>query len=161
MNFRKNSIKEIVAGRNRTYFPGYIPSGFLFYLKSLIDPSFFRIEQLDLKSRILAFGRQLVDQVELEPKKRWLFFKAIEEMFTLTWGKGKVIIDHSFNYRNRTNKKQLFHQLTEQELRGVVVCLSQKIFGGKFDPFFQSGAKEKDVNSNTLGICCLSFDIIC
>jgi len=147
LNFRKNSIKEIVAGRNRTYFPGYIPSGFLFKLKSLIDPSFFRIEQLDLKSRTFAFGRQLVDQVELEPKKRWLFFKAIEEVFCLTWGKGKIIIDHSFNYRNRTNRKYLFHQLTEQELRGVVVCLSQKIFGGQFDPFSQSGAKEEDVNS--------------
>jgi len=146
LNFRKNSIKEIVAGRNRTYFPGYIPSGFLFYLKSLIDPSFFRIEQLDLKSRTFAFGRQLVDQVELESKKRWLFFKAIEELFCLTWGKGKTIIDHSFNYRNRTNKKYLFHQLTEQELRGVVVCLSQKIFGGQFDPFSQSGVKEEDFN---------------
>jgi len=146
LNFRKNSIKEIVAGRNRTYFPGYIPNGFLFYLKSLIDPSFFRIEQLDLKSRTFAFGRQLVDQVELNPQKRWLFFKAIEEVFCLTWGKGKIIIDHSFNYRNRTNKKYLFHQLTEQELKGVVVCLSQKIFGGQFDPFSQSGAKEEDFN---------------
>ncbi|MFH1971641.1 MAG: phosphodiester glycosidase family protein, partial [Patescibacteria group bacterium] len=146
LNFRKNSIKEIVAGRNRTYFPGYIPCGFLFYLKSLIDPSFFRIEQLDLKSRIFAFGRQLVDQVELEPKKRWLFFKAIEEVFYLIWGKEKIIIDHSLNYRNRTSSKYLFHQLTEQELRGVVVCLSQKIFGGQFDPFSQSGAKEEDFN---------------
>ena len=147
LNFRKNSIEEITAGRNRTYFPGYVPNGFLFYLKSLIDPSFFRIEQLDLKSRTFAFGRQLVDQVELEPKKRWLFFKAIEEVFCLTWGKGKIIIDHSFNYRNRTNKKYLVNQLTEQELQGVVVCLSQKIFGGQFDPFFQSGAKEEDFNS--------------
>jgi len=147
LNFRKNSIKEIVGGRNRTYFPGYIPSGFLFYLKSLIDPSFFRIEQLDLKSRIFAFGRQLVDQVELEPKKRWLFFKAIEKVFCLTWGKEKMIIDHSLNYRNRTNKKYLFHQLTEQELRGVVVCLSNKIFGEQFDPFLQSGVKEENFNS--------------
>jgi len=146
LNFRKNSIKEIVAGRNRTYFPGYIPSGFLFYLKSLIDPSFFRIEKLDLKSRTFAFGRQLVDQVKLNSQKRFLFFKAIEEVFCLTWGKGKMIIDHSFNYRNRTNKKYLFHQLTEQELRGIVVCLSQKIFGGQFDPFFQSGAKKEDFN---------------
>jgi len=146
LNFRKNPVKEIVAGKNRTYLPGYIPCGFLFYLKSLIDPSFFRIEQLDLKSRIFAFGRQLVDQVELEPKKRWLFFKAIEEAFCLTWGKEKIIIDHSLNYRNRASKKYLFHQLTEQELRGVVVCLSNKIFGGQFDPFLQSGAKEKDFN---------------
>lgn len=147
LNFRKNSIEEITAGRNRTYFPGYIPCGFLFYLKSLIDPSFFRIEQLDLKSRTFAFGRRLIDQVELNSQKRFLFFKAIEEVFCLTWGMGKIIIDHSFNYRNRTNKKYLFHQLTEQELRGVVVCLSQKIFGGQFDPFFQSGAKEEDFNS--------------
>lgn len=146
LNFRKNSIKEIVLGKNRTYFPGYIPCGFLFYLKSLIDPSFFRIEQLDLKSRIFAFGRQLVDQVELEPKKRWLFFKAIEEVLCLTWGKEKIIIDHSLNYRNRTNKKYLFHQLTEQELRGVVVCLSNKVFGGQFDPFLQSGVKEENFN---------------
>lgn len=144
LNLRKNSVKEIIFGENKTYFPGYIPCGFLFYLKSLIDPSFFRIEQLDLKSRIFNFGRRLVDQVELSQKKRFLFFEAIEEIFRLTWGEEKTTIDHSFNYRNRTNKKYLFHQLTEYELEGAVVLLSQKIFGSQFDPFLKSGVKEKD-----------------
>ena len=142
LSLHNNCLKNIINSKNKSYFPGYIPTGFLFYLKSLIDPSFFRIEQMDLQSRIFSFGRQLVDQVQLVPSKRFLFFKAIEEMFRLTWGKEKTIIDNSFNYRNRTNKKYLSQQLTEQELEGAVVLLARKIFGEQFDPFLESGAKE-------------------
>ncbi len=147
LSFRKNSIKEIILAEKRAYFPGYIPCGFLFYLKSLIDPSFFRVEQLDLKARVFAFASDLVDQVKLDRQKRSLFFKAIESMFFLTWGKENIIVDTSFNYRNRTKRKYLFHQLTEQELKGVVVLLSQRIFGTKFDPFLASGIKEKKLSN--------------
>ncbi|MGI5827999.1 MAG: phosphodiester glycosidase family protein, partial [Patescibacteria group bacterium] len=145
---RKNSLKDLVYDKNRTYIPGYNPLGFMFCIKSLNEPSFFRQEYLDLRSRLFCFGNTFVDRVKVNPKKRYLFYKALETMLTLTRGKEKIIVDHSFIFRFRTDKHFLYYQLTEQELKGAIVLLARNVFGKDFDSFKLSGSKRRQIDTS-------------
>jgi hypothetical protein len=134
--------QEVLYANNRQYLPGYSTLAFLQYLKSLIDPTYFRIEEAELRSRIFSFAQTLVDSVSMPTIKRHMYFTAVDKLFDVKDGSDdKIIVDHSFNYRYRNNDHYMYRDLTEQELEGAVVMLSRDIFGDDYDPLRLSGLK--------------------
>jgi len=134
---RHRQLNEILYAETRTYLPGYAIVGFLLCLKSLIDPSYFRVEEQELRSRLFVFARGLVNGVSVSKRGKHLFYNCISRLFLITRGKEHIGIDHSFNYRHRTRVSYPYRELTEQELQGTVVFLAKKVFGRAFDPFRQ------------------------
>lgn len=128
-----NDFKKLVLSENRKYLGGYTLIEFMIYLKSLIDPSFFRTEEMELRGRVMSFAQNLFNHhFKFErpiPEKEVLFFKHLDELFTYFKGEDPLAIDHSLSYRHRHRRHYPMRKLTEQELCGVVGILFRKIMG--------------------------------
>jgi glycosyltransferase involved in cell wall biosynthesis len=155
---KRRELQEITATANKTYLPGYGILGFLFYLKSLIDPSYFREEERELRSRIYAWAEKITQGQEFLLSQQSFFFNCLERLFWITEGEEKIRIDFSFNYRHRTKTHYLYRDLTEQELKGAVVLLAREILGKNFSrleqedfisPFYRRLTKICDELANT------------
>lgn len=126
---------SLVLNENRKYIPGMTQLEFMIYLKSLIDPSFFRLEEMELKSRIYDFSERLLylylsnkNKSAGEKSDKILFYKMIEKIFTYYRGTDPLAIDHSYSYRHRNRRHYPYRKITEQELYGIVGILFRKIF---------------------------------
>ncbi len=126
---------SLVLNKNRKYIPGMTNLEFMIYLKSLIDPSFFRIEEKELKGRIYDFAERLTylylhkrsEEHDSHPDKV-IFYKMIETIFHYHHGTDPLAIDHSYSYRHRNRWHYPYRKITEQELYGIVGILFRKVF---------------------------------
>ncbi len=146
-SFDKNTkeFKAIINTENREYLPGFGRIGFMIYLKSLIDPSYFRVEEQNMRGEVMHFANKLIKH---HPKKDNLsekeiseYFNIVDNIFRLTDGENKIRHDHSLPYRHRNRNKYLFHNYTLQELFGLTNLIFHKIFKLKFDTKIETNSK--------------------
>ncbi len=126
-----NNIHSLLHEENRQYLPGYGKLSFMLYLKSLIDPSFFRIEQQRVRGSVFYFAREILHndpEIENIPEEKIeQFYRAVDRVFFITNGNQEVLHDHSMSYRHRNRRSYLYQQYTFQELTGVVNLLYMRI----------------------------------
>ncbi len=135
LNFKNADTEVLLNTKNRHYLPGYGRLEFMLYLKSLIDPSAFRKEEQELKGGTFYFAKK---QIEDHPKRNSLseelihdFYNAVDNLFLVRKKESKIRHDHSFTYRHRNKNHYAFHDLTNQELSGMVNVLQSQILAGK------------------------------
>ena len=121
-----NSIdfKEFVKNENREYLPGYGKLAFLIYLKSLIDPSYFRTEAQNFRGIALNYSKELIDDTKCKPEltveKIHEFYNLVDNIFYYRDGEYEIRHDHSFAYRHRNKNYYPFYDFTIQELTGLI-----------------------------------------
>ncbi len=121
------NLRAILNTENRQYLAGYGKLSFMIYLKSLIDPSYFRIEQMEFKGRIFKFALEILkkdpEEMHVPLYKRLEFFNTIEQLFNYREGNLKLRHDHSMSYRHRNNYYYPYQDYTMQELTGLINIL--------------------------------------
>ncbi|NOZ60347.1 MAG: glycosyltransferase [Calditrichaeota bacterium] len=121
------TFQQIVLAGKRRYYPGISPIEFMVVLKSLIDPSYFRVEEKELKGRVMRYARHLVKNyrkyVKLNLKTKLAFYNSVESLFCYFTGEDPIVMDHSLSYRHRHRRHYPYRKLTEIELLGIVSWL--------------------------------------
>jgi hypothetical protein len=129
--------KYIINTENREYLPGFGRIGFMIYLKSLIDPSYFRVEEQNMRGKIMHFANKLLKYYSkistVNEKQKLEYFNIVDNIFKISDGDFKIKHDHSLSYRHRNSKHYLFHDYTLQELFGLVNMIFHKAFNYKDD----------------------------
>lgn len=125
--FTNEDLRALLDTGNRQYLPGYSKLGFMFMLKSLIDPSYFRVEQQRIRGMAFHFSRAIVyndpDSEYIPNKIINHFYNAVETVFEYREGEWKVQHDHSMPYRHRNKYFYPYHDFTFQELTGLINLL--------------------------------------
>lgn len=126
-DYKDENLRSILNIDRRQYLAGYGKMSFMIYLKSLIDPSFFRVEQMEFKGRLFSFALNILKkdpEHDFIPMSRKLsFFNCVEAIFNYRKGKLKIRHDHSLSYRHRNNYHYPYQDYTMQELTGLVNSL--------------------------------------
>jgi hypothetical protein len=127
----KGFAQNVIATENRQYLPGYGQMAYMLLLKSLIDPSYFRVEEKRLRGMAMQFARELVDRnpdpAPLSQKVIHRFYNSVDTVFRYREGEIPIRMDHSFAYRHRNKNYYSYRDLTPQELTGVINLLFKKI----------------------------------
>ncbi len=117
-------LSKVINTKTRECLPGYGRLGFMLYLKSLIDPSFFRVEEQNIRGDAHLYAQNIV---RANTKKKKLdievyheFFNAVDDIFNYSKGEIEIRHDHSFAYRHRNKKYYPYHDYTFQELTGLI-----------------------------------------
>jgi len=128
---------------NREYLPGHGRMGFLLMLKSLIDPSYFRVEEQRQRGMAFAFAQRLVcenpDPSTLSREKLHEFYNSVDNLFLVRAGDMPIMFDHAFAYRHRNRWNLKHRDLTWHELTGVINLLFAHIVA----PPLASGATSR------------------
>ncbi len=126
-------LTALLATDQREYLPGFGRMGFMLMLKSLIDPSYFRIEEQRLRGMAFDFAKRLLDDTEqvrdLDASERVEFYDVVEGLFLVRDGEMSIRIDHSLAYRHRNRWRYPYRELTPQELTGVIALIHREMFG--------------------------------
>ena len=127
-------LTALLPAEYREYLPGYGRMGFMLMLKSLIDPSYFRVEEQRLRGMAFAFARRLMelsarDSVASGLATRAEFYNSVDSFFLYRAGEIPIQIDHSLAYRHRNRRHYPYRELTPQELTGVITLLHRQMFG--------------------------------
>ncbi|MHC4513174.1 MAG: phosphodiester glycosidase family protein [Planctomycetota bacterium] len=126
------SLAELLV-TGREYLPGFGRMGNMLMLKSLIDPSYFRVEEQRTRGMAYAFARRLVARrrrgARLDPLDEAEFFNSVDSLFLIRAGEMPIQIDHSLAYRHRNRRHYRYRELTPQELTAVIVLLDHEMFG--------------------------------
>ena len=134
-------LKEILHTQNRQYLAGNGRIGFMIYLKSLIDPSFFRVEEQKNKGAAMIFAKKLVEESKenrpIDIKKTIAFYNAVDNIFNYHTGSIIIRHDHSLGYRHRNKNYYPYHDYTPQELTGLINLLFHKIIQPPAFPVFR------------------------
>jgi hypothetical protein len=105
--------------------------GFMLMLKSLIDPSYFRVEEQRQRGMAFAFARRLVyenpDPSILSREKFHEFCNCVDSLFLVRERDLPIMFDHAFAYRHRNRRHLEYHDLTWHELTGVINLLFAQI----------------------------------
>jgi hypothetical protein len=92
----KGFAQNILSTKNRQYLPGYGQMAYMLLLKSLIDPSYFRVEEKRLRGMAMQFARKLVDRnpdpAPLSLKEIHQFYNSVDAIFLLTGIEIRTII---------------------------------------------------------------------
>ncbi|MFV1994322.1 MAG: glycosyltransferase, partial [Verrucomicrobiales bacterium] len=124
---------ELLPGGRREYIPGFGRMGFMLMLKSLIDPSYFRVEEQRGRGMAYAFARGLLAgrkrAARLDPLEEIEFFNRVENLFLVSAGEMPVRFDHSLAYRHRNRRRYRYRELTPQELTAVIGLVDREMFG--------------------------------
>jgi glycosyltransferase involved in cell wall biosynthesis len=127
----RNELKGLLHTDNREYLPGHGRLGFMLLLKSLIDPSYFRVEEQRQRGMAFAFAQRLVDEnpdPSLLSRQRYHeFLNCVDNLFLVREGEMPVMFDHALAYRHRSRADFKFYDLTWQELTGVINMLFSQI----------------------------------
>lgn len=125
----KENIKEIINNKNREYLPGYGRLQFMILLKSLIDPSYFRVEEQLFKGIAYEYANKLLrkNTIEISEKRRIRFLNAIENIFLIKDNETDIRHDHSLSYRHRNKEYFPYRDFTIQELSGLINLLFYEI----------------------------------
>ncbi len=120
-NTKYNSdFHQTIFASNRKYLSGYTILEYMIHLKSLIDPSYFRMEEKETKSQAMAFALSILDRHLVDDEKRHTFLQFLNVVFDYYEGNDKLVVDHSLSYRHRNRRHYPFRKLTDQELLGVI-----------------------------------------
>ncbi|RMF58788.1 MAG: hypothetical protein D6748_07840, partial [Calditrichaeota bacterium] len=127
----KDFVKGLINVERRQYLPGYGQMAFMIFLKSLIDPSYFRVEEKRIRGMAMHFARDLVentpDPSPLPIETVHLFYNSIDEIFRYWEGEISIRMDHSLAYRHRNKRYYPYRDLTPQELSGVINMLYNRL----------------------------------
>jgi len=126
-------LDALLETRQREYLPGFGRMGFMLMLKSLIDPSYFRIEEQRLRGMAFKFAmrlmRETVQTRDLDLKACADFYNAVDSLFLVRDGELPIQVDHSLAYRHRNRHRYGYREFTPQELTGVIASLHRDAFG--------------------------------
>lgn len=137
------AFKQLVLCENRKYIAGISSIEYMSYLKSLIDPSAFRMEEKEVKGRMMHYARYLIDtfvRTSVAGKKSdrqqniLKFYQQLNLIFYYQTGEDALAIDHSLSYRHRNRTHYPYRKLTELELAGIVTSLIRHIFNDVISP---------------------------
>jgi len=127
----KGFAQKILSTKNRQYLPGYGQMAYMLLLKSLIDPSYFRVEEKRVRGMAMQFAKELVDKNRapspLSQREIHQFYNSVDSIFRYREGEIPIRMDHSFAYRHRNKNYYSYRELTPQELTGVINILFNKI----------------------------------
>jgi hypothetical protein len=130
LSFKNDDVNALLHTENRHYLPGYGRLGFMLYLKSLIDPSSFRMEEQQIRGGTFYFARKQIedhpDSENLSLKQIHQFYNSIDNLFAVRDKEIEIRHDHSFTYRHRNKNHYPFHDYTHQELSGMVNLIKSK-----------------------------------
>jgi hypothetical protein len=134
INFSNDDLKSILKTENRHFLPGFGRLAFMLNLKSLIDPSAFRVEEQQIRAFIHSFSKDLLvahSSYKISPEKRIKFMNTVDNIFHYRKGEINIKHDHSFAYRHRNKNYYPYQDFTIQELTGLVNLLFLKIVNPK------------------------------
>jgi hypothetical protein len=140
--FRSRDLDALLPSKNRHYLPGYGRTGFMLFLKSLIDPSYFRVEEQQIRGMVMRFAQQLVQHnapASLGIDGMHRFYNAVDNLFLHRAGEVEIRHDHSFAYRHRNTLHYPYRDWTHQELTGLVNVLFQRILSLESVPIVDAG----------------------
>lgn len=124
---------RLVSTQHREYLPGFGRMGFMLMLKSLIDPSYFRVEEQLNRGMAYKFARRLLEhRKQLSPIEfddELEYYNRVACLFRIRCGEMSIRIDHSMAYRHRNRKRYRYRELTAQELTAVMMLVDQEMFG--------------------------------
>ena len=127
INSSNEHLEALLDTRHRQYLAGYAKLSFMFMLKSLIDPSFFRVEQQRIQGMAFHFSGTIIhndpDSGHIPEKIIHQFFNAVETLFKYREGESKIQHDHSMSYRHRNRYFYPYQEYTFQELTGLINLL--------------------------------------
>ena len=127
----RGELGTVMNTDNREYLPGHGRMGFMLMLKSLIDPSYFRVEEQRQRGMAFAFAQQLVydnpDPSILSRERFHEFFNCVDNLFLVRGGDLPIMFDHAFAYRHRNRWNLKYRNLTWHELTGVINLLFAQI----------------------------------
>ena len=131
VNFSNEDLEFLLDQRYRQYLPGYGKLAYMLMLKSLIDPSYFRVEEQKARGSVFYFAREILhndpDLLNIPEEKRDSFYNAVDQLFHYVEGEVPVRHDHSMSYRHRNRKYYPYQDYTFQELTGIVNLLYMRI----------------------------------
>ena len=123
--------QHILSTKNRQYLPGYGQMAYMLLLKSLIDPSYFRVEEKRVRGMAMQFAQDLVEKNRapspISQTEIHKFYNSVDSVFRYRQGEIPIRMDHSFAYRHRNKNFYPYRELTPQELTGVINILFNKI----------------------------------
>jgi hypothetical protein len=130
INNNKFFAQNILNTKNRQYLAGYGQMCFMIFLKSLIDPSYFRVEEKRIRGMAMKFAKGLVDinpdPTPLSEETVHKFYNSVDSIFHYRKGEIPIRLDHSLAYRHRNKNYYPYRDLTPQELTGVINILFKK-----------------------------------
>ena len=131
INFKNEDLDAIMNQETRHYLPGYGRLSFMLLLKSLIDPSFFRVEEQLNRGRVLNYALKIQNKFQ-EPDENskndiLKYYNQVEAIFHCQKGEYTLRHDHSLAYRHRNKKRFVFMDYTYQELIGLVNLIHHKV----------------------------------
>ncbi len=130
-NFKNEDLDALLNTKYRNYMPGYGRLSFMLLLKSLIDPSFFRVEQQMFKGIAMNFAREIINRdpayEKIPNEKSTAFYNAVDNIFHYREGEDDIRHDHSMSYRYRNKNHYPYQDYTIQEITGVINLLYNKI----------------------------------
>ncbi len=140
-------FNQLVLCENRKYIPGLSDIEYMSYLKSLIDPSSFRMEEKEVKGRLMSYARYLINTFVIESEEKakaqqpgtqqqniLKFYQQLNLIFYYQTGEDALAIDHSLSYRHRNRKHFPYRKITEMELAGLAIALMRHIFSDIVQP---------------------------
>ena len=118
INFNNEDLDAIMNQETRHYLPGYGRLSFMLLLKSLIDPSFFRVEEQLNRGRVLNYALKIQNKFQ-EPDENskndiLKYYNQVEAIFHCQKGAYTLRHDHSLAYRHRNKKRFVFMDYTYQ-----------------------------------------------
>ncbi|WP_179333149.1 phosphodiester glycosidase family protein [Winogradskyella costae] len=132
VDFENEDLNAILNKKTRHYLPGYGRLAFMHYLKSLIDPSFFRVEQQLVKGRVMRYARtmenDIPDLVNTNLEVIHKYYNAIDDIFKYVDGEISIRHDHALAYRHRNKKSYAYQAFTYQEVTGLVNMIYTDVF---------------------------------
>ena len=130
-HLENQDLQAVINQKSRHHLPGYGRLGFMIFLKSLIDPSFFREEEQQIKGLVMLYTQRMrkanpnYQKVSLE--KCHQLFNTIDDIFNYYDGEITVRHDHSLAYRHRNKRDYPYRSYTYHELTGLVNLIFQDI----------------------------------
>ncbi len=139
---KNENLKAILNTEKREYLPGYGRMRFMILLKSLIDPSFFRVEEQLFRGMAFSYANKLlnsrIDDIPLKQKIK--FLNAIEEIFLFKNGELNIQHDHSLPYRHRNKNNYPYQDFTIQEISGLINSIFDSLIGVNKNPKIKTNA---------------------
>lgn len=131
INNNNEGLEEIIKTEKRHYLPGYGRLLFMLKLKSLIDPSYFRVEEQEVRGMAFMFAKDLVnddpDHVFIAEEKIVKFYNTVDNIFRYREGEIKIRHDHSMSYRHRNKYHYPYRDFTIQEITGLINLIYHEI----------------------------------
>lgn len=131
IHFSNEDLESVINTKTREYLPGYGRLGFMILLKSLIDPSYFRVEEQGGRGEIQIYAQRLwnrnIGKNTKSIEKYHQFFNVVDDLFRYYEGEEKLRHDHSLAYRHRNRRLYPYRNYTFQELTGIVNTAFEEI----------------------------------